>query len=200
MNEILASEPNASLPVGEAIASTLFTIQKQPLFGYPCVPFIEYTWDCLFERGAAQYLGPQTAARLWALVQEQDPFLQELCGDQVLVHGDFQGDNILLREDAGHWRVAGVLDWEWAHDGCCLQDIGSLLRCEGETCAAFQRGLESGFSRLGSPLPPQWSKAARIWDMAALCEKLANPRHRGVVTSRSIRIVERRLQDYAARI
>ena len=153
--------------------------------------------DCLFDRGEARYLVTETASRLWTLVQAEGPFLQELCRGQGLVHGDFQGDNILLREDAGHWRVAGVLDWEWAHSGCYLKDVGSLLRYEGEPCMAFQRGLESGFSRLGAPLPPEWSRAARIWDMAALCEKLAYPRHRGEVTFRCIRIIERCLQDYA---
>jgi aminoglycoside phosphotransferase (APT) family kinase protein len=198
LNEVLTSHPKAAFQIGEAVASTLLTIRERALPGYTCAPFVETIRDCLFERGAAQYLSRQTATRLWTLVQKQDPVLQELCGVQVLVHGDFQGDNILLRPDARQWRVAAVLDWEWAHSGCYLQDVGSLLRDMGETYIAFERGLESGFSTLGSPLPPNWRQAARIWDIAALCEKLACPLHRGEVTFRSIRIIERCLQDYAS--
>ncbi len=197
LNEVLASHPSSQAQVGEAVASTLFTIQEQAPPGYAYGPFVDYIRDCLFGRGAEQYLGPETATRLWTLVQEQSPFLQELCRGPVFVHGDFQGDNILLRGDSGRWRVAGVLDWEWAHSGCYLRDVGSLLRYEGTAGIAFQRGLESGFSQLGSPLPPEWSRAARIWDTAALCEKLAYPTHRGEVTFRSIRIIERCLRDYA---
>jgi aminoglycoside phosphotransferase (APT) family kinase protein len=197
LNMVLDSHAQAALPLGEAVAETLLAIRKREFPGHTFPPFLEYIRDCLFERGAAGYLGPKTTAKLWRLVQEQDPWLRELCPERGLVHGDFQGDNILVRKDAGQWRIAGVLDWEWAHTGSALRDIGSLLRYEGGSRAAFERGLDAGFSALGASLPPEWDRAARTWDLAALCEKLAYPRHRGEVTMRSIRRIERCLQDYA---
>lgn len=197
LNEALSSSPEAALEIGQAVASVLLSIGEHVLPAHPSFSFVEYIQECLFERGAARYLGAETSARLWAIVQRQRGFLNELCRIEVLVHGDFQGDNILIQEQAGRWQVAAVVDWEWARNGCYLRDLGSLLRFEGEASTAFQQGLEVGFSGLGAPLPREWKRAARIWDIAAHCEKLAYPRHRGEVTLRSIRVIERCLQDYA---
>lgn len=198
LNEALSSRPEEAAGIGEALASTLLRIGGHTLPAYPFAPFTEYIRQCLFERGAERYLGAETASRLWDLAREESALLDELCRDETLVHGDFQGDNILLRETPGRgWEVAAVLDWEWANNSCYLRDLGSLLRLESAACADFQRGLEAGFEKGGAPLPRQWRRAARIWDTAAHCEKLAYPRHRGEVTLRSIRIIERCLRDYA---
>jgi aminoglycoside phosphotransferase (APT) family kinase protein len=198
LNEALAAHPERAAEIGRAVASVLLRIGEQTLPGHPFPPFVEYIRVCLYERGGARYLGAENSSRLWALVQQQSAFLDQACRTQVLVHGDFQGDNILLQEQAGGWRVVAVLDWEWARNGCYLTDIGSLLRFESEASAAFQDGIEAGFERSGTPLPERWRMAARILDMAAHCEKLAYPRHRGEVTLRSIRIIERCLRDYAS--
>lgn len=197
LNEALSTSPGAVPEIGEAVASALLKVGEHAYPACPSFRFVEYVGECLFKRGAARYLGEETSARLWAFAQRQGGLLDELCPVEALVHGDFQGDNILVEEEAGRWRVAAVLDWEWARSGCYLSDLGSLLRFDGEASAAFQQGLAEGFSRHGAPLPREWRRAARIWDLAAHCEKLAYPRHRGEVTLRSISIIERCLQDYA---
>jgi aminoglycoside phosphotransferase (APT) family kinase protein len=197
LNATLTARPEDAVAIGEAVAATLWKIGRHELPAHPAPPFLEFVRSCLFERGAEQWLGPGPTARLWAFVQAQSAFLENLSCPPSLIHCDFQGDNILLREEAGAWKVAAVLDWEWAQNGCYLKDLGSLLRFDGEPSADFHHGLESGFARLGRPLPAEWRKAARIWDLAAHSEKLAYPRHRGEVTLRSIRIIERCLRDYA---
>ena len=195
LSDVLRAEPAAA--VGEAVAAALLRIGRCSIPAYPFPPFVDYIRDCLFARGAAAWLGTTTTARLWALVQERRTFLEELRQAEVLVHGDFQGDNILLRKGRRGWRVAAVIDWEWAHNGCYLQDLGSLLRIEDSSRGGFREGLEAGFSREGAPLPGAWYAAARLWDLAALCEKLAYPRHRGEVTLRSICLIERCIADFA---
>ncbi|HEY8017077.1 MAG TPA: aminoglycoside phosphotransferase family protein [Dongiaceae bacterium] len=195
LNEVLAAEPAAA--VGEAVAEALLGIGRQAIPAEPFPPFADYIGDCLFRRGAAGWLGPEATERLWRLVLQQAPRLEKLHRTDVLVHGDFQGDNILLEKAGQGWRVAAVIDWEWAHKGCYLQDLGSLFRLEGVGLGEFQAGLEAGFARQGGALPPAWQKAARLWDVAALCEKLAYPRHRGEVTKRSIRLIEGCMADFA---
>jgi Ser/Thr protein kinase RdoA (MazF antagonist) len=197
LNATLTARPEDAVEIGEAVAATLLKIGRHDLPEHPGPPFLEFVHACLFERGGERWLDPGLAARLWAFVQAQSPFLDALGCPPALTHCDFQGDNILLRQDAGAWKVAAVLDWEWAQSDCYLRDLGSLLRYDGEPCEDFQRGLESGFARLGRPLPAEWRKAARIRDLQAHAEKLAYPRHRGEVTLRSIRIIERCLRDYA---
>jgi len=196
LNATLTDHPRGAVEIGEAVAGTLLKIGRHDLPEYPAPLFLEFVRACLFDRGGEQWLGPDLTPRLWAFVQEQSAFLEDLGCPSSLIHCDFQGDNILLRQEDGAWKVAAVLDWEWAQKGCYFRDLGSLLRFDGEPASDFHRGLESGFARLGRPLPAAWRKAARIWDLQAHAEKLAYPRHRGEVTLRSIRIIERCLRDY----
>ena len=132
------------------------------------------------------------------MVQAKEGLIDALGGATRLVHGDFQNDNILVRNVSGEWEVAAVLDWEWARNGSGLQDLGSLLRFRSDASPAFHKGLEAGFARRGEPLPREWKEAAAILDMAAQCEKLTHPKHRGEVTLRSIRLIERCLSEYGA--
>lgn len=39
----------------------------------------------------------------------------------VLVHGDFGPQNLIV--DAEEWRVAALIDWEWAHLGSAVEDL-----------------------------------------------------------------------------
>jgi aminoglycoside phosphotransferase (APT) family kinase protein len=197
LGELLASRPQAAPEIGDAVASALLQIAGHTLPAHPAPPFVEYVRGCLFDRGASHWIGDENTARLWSFVQQHGARLEAACADRVLVHGDFQGDNILLDNQTGHWQVRAVLDWEWAQEGCQLRDLGCLLRNTGEAGDAFERGIEAGFARRGAPLPSTWRRSARIWDLAANCEKLACPMHRGEVTARSILIIERCLSDYA---
>jgi tRNA pseudouridine32 synthase/23S rRNA pseudouridine746 synthase len=45
-----------------------------------------------------------------------------------LVHGDFNGKNLLVDPSSG--EVTAVLDWEFAHAGLPVSDLGNLLRFE----------------------------------------------------------------------
>jgi aminoglycoside phosphotransferase (APT) family kinase protein len=196
LNQILIEHPDAAAQIGEEIALALIAVGKHALSGYQSFPIAEHVRECLFDRGAVRYLGPELSDRLLSLVRARSAFLRELGPAESLVHGDFQGDNILLRKKQGRWRLAGILDWEFAHNGCYLEDVGSLLRYEGEAASAFQHGLEGGFAEGGAALPNEWRMAARIWDTVANCEKLTHPRHRGDVTLRSIKLIERCVREY----
>lgn len=93
--------------------------------------------------------------------------------DEVsLVHGDFNSPNILVREDNGAWRVAAILDWEFAFASNIFVDIGNMLRYErpGESRYEphFSRGLIDG----GWKAPEDWFQRARLADLPALCELL----------------------------
>lgn len=192
----LASAPDAAEPIGEAVADTLDRLgalapptQVEP-------PLRDYIHACLFEHGAAQRLGDAAARELWRVVDAGADLVTSCAGPLRFVHGDFQGDNLLLRRDAQRWTVAAVLDWEWSRAGSILIDLGSLLRLDG--IAAFTRGLERGFAARGQPLPPPWRTAAKLQDLAAQCEKLTFPRHRGAVTERTLRTIARYLGELTA--
>lgn len=197
LNRVLLEEPESAPEIGDALAAILIGIRNQSVPNEPPVSVNEAVRCYLLDQNVAQHLGEKRSSRLRNLVRENSARIQELCTDTGLVHGDFQGDNILLEKASGKWRVNGILDWEWAHNGCFLRDLGSLLRYPNESTEAFTTALEVGFSRRGVPLPAQWIMASRIWDLVPQCEKLTSPTNRGEVTLRAIGVIDRCLNYYA---
>jgi aminoglycoside phosphotransferase (APT) family kinase protein len=102
------------------------------------------------------------AARLAALSDETN-----------LVHGDFNKRNLLVRSIAGRWRVAAVLDWEFAVSGCPLQDFGNFLRYERASRPRAEPHFSAGYRNGGGTLPDHWRYLAKLVDLTALCASLA---------------------------
>ncbi|WP_331742339.1 phosphotransferase [Kitasatospora sp. NBC_00039] len=71
---------------------------------------------------------------------------------QVLVHGDFGPNNLLL--DPGTFKVNAVLDWEFAHLGAPVEDLAwcewiMRMHHPGQLAA-----LDAFFDAYGHPVPP----------------------------------------------
>lgn len=103
-----------------------------------------------------------------------------------LVHSDLNGKNLIVDPDSG--RLRAVLDWEFAHAGNWLADIGNLLRGTGRAptgspvARAFREGLvdEMHESLLADrrsrwTVPPDWVRSAHDHDLFALLELAARP-------------------------
>jgi hypothetical protein len=69
-------------------------------------------------------------------------------GQACLVHGDFNPKNLLVDPASG--EVTGVLDWEFAHAGTPVTDLGNLLRFERDP--GFTEGVLNGYLEIvGEP-------------------------------------------------
>ena len=77
-------------------------------------------WEALIDKDAAEPLPITRAAIRWLRANPPPP-AQRLS----IVHGDFRTGNFLY-DDAG--EVHGVLDWEMAHLGDPLEDLGWSLQ------------------------------------------------------------------------
>ncbi len=105
---------------------------------------------------------------IWSAAAEIAP----LDCETRLVHGDFHRRNVLVRESAGRWRVAAVLDWEFAVSASPLMDIGNFLRYGAPLSEPhFSNGYVAG----GGVLPHDWRRLSWLLDRAALCAILADP-------------------------
>jgi fructosamine-3-kinase len=85
----------------------------------------------------------------------------------VLLHGDFKVSNL-------HWADEGrllVLDWELAHAGPALMDIGQLIRWSPSR--AFIDAFAAAYRSSGGTLPERWERWASLLDLANLCGLLA---------------------------
>jgi aminoglycoside phosphotransferase (APT) family kinase protein len=73
-----------------------------------------------------------------------------------LVHGDFNSPNIFVRHERGSWRVAAILDWEFAFAGSILCDIGNMLRYERPTQSRYEPHFSRGLLDEGWRAPDDW--------------------------------------------
>jgi len=87
-------------------------------------------------------------------------------GRYCLVHSDFNLKNLLVDPDTG--RLTGVVDWEYAHAGCPLTDLGNLFRDDPDP--VFAASVVRAVTRLAPPLPPDWLRIARAADLYALVD------------------------------
>ena len=108
------------------------------------------------------------------LVWRWAPQLARLDEEARLVHGDFNGRNLLVRCLAGRWRVVAVLDWEFAVSGSPLGDLGNFLRYERALRPIAEPHFSAGYSHAGGALPRDWRRLARVLDVAAICESLTH--------------------------
>jgi aminoglycoside phosphotransferase (APT) family kinase protein len=116
------------------------------------------------------------------LVWRRAPELARLDKEARLVHGDFNGRNLLVRWLAGRWRVVAVLDWEFAVSGSPLGDLGNFLRYERALHPIAEPHFSAGYLDAGGALPLDWRRLSRALDVAAICESLT----RGQLPDRAI--------------
>ncbi|HKP74777.1 MAG TPA: aminoglycoside phosphotransferase family protein [Longimicrobiaceae bacterium] len=118
-------------------------------------------------------LGAVPADRLRDLLAASRPELETL-DDAVLMHGDFGGRNLLVRESGnGGWEIAGVVDWETAGAGSALWDVGSLFRYPHRYSAEFRDAFARGYRAAGGELPRGWWRLARLLDSTRQVATLA---------------------------
>jgi aminoglycoside phosphotransferase (APT) family kinase protein len=129
---------------------------------------------CLASGNSQNRLGAELTDQIHTLVWSYAPQLASLDDEMCLVHGDFGKRNILVHQVEGKWRVATVLDWEFAIAGSPLTDVGHFLRYERAACPIAEPHFSEGYLHSGGRLPDEWRRLARILDFIALCESLTH--------------------------
>jgi len=129
----------------------------------------------LFKGNGGQRLGKELTDRLWQFVTRNVDYLAAADGPARLVHSDYKGINLLMRQEDAGWQTAAVLDWEFAFAGSPLTDIGNMLRREYECPPVYASRFIQGYRENGGQLPEGWKKAAKLMDLISLCEFLNDP-------------------------
>ena len=83
------------------------------------------------------------------------------------MHSDFKPVNLLWSEEGG----LTVLDWEFAHIGDRIMDLGILLRYFQDFPLSISY-LEKGYCENGGNLPSDWIQRARITDFINIVQLL----------------------------
>ncbi|HEX8180709.1 MAG TPA: phosphotransferase [Pyrinomonadaceae bacterium] len=117
-------------------------------------------------------LAANVRARLHALVWSRAADLARLQTETCLVHRDFNNRNVLVRPERGRWRVAAIVDWEYAAAGSPMFDIASFLQYEQRRSPAREPHFSAGYEHGGGRLPPDWWQLARIVNLLSQCATL----------------------------
>jgi len=148
--------------------------QVGPLLAGGTDPFPRFVASCVASPNARQRMPANLCDGVQRLMWAWAGPLGELSREAVLVHGDFGKRNLLVRQTAGRWRIAAVLDWEFAVSGCALADLGHFLRCERASRPLAEPHFSSAYQRGGGTLPENWRELSRLLDLTALCESLTH--------------------------
>lgn len=101
-----------------------------------------------------------------------------------LVHGDLNPKNVLV--DPTTQAVTGVLDWEYAHSGHPMTDLGNVIRFE--RAEAYAAAALGAWAELRGGTPAEACEAARAADLWALVD-LAARAGENPVTDRAERLL-----------
>ena len=134
-----------------------------------------YVRQQLIDGPGGERLGPKLTHEVLALAERDSHLLDTWRADPCLVHGDFNGSNILVRARGDQWEVAAVLDWEFALSGIPGMDFGNVMRPPLGERGSFADGLAQGYREAGGVLPDDWRRIARIADLFAWADMLGRP-------------------------
>lgn len=87
-----------------------------------------------------------------------------------LTHSDYDPANILVKNSDGAWKIAAILDWEFAFSGTYLLDIGLMLRYSHKLRPYFEENFIAGIESNGHRLPRDWKKQAKLMDLLCLLQ------------------------------
>jgi aminoglycoside phosphotransferase (APT) family kinase protein len=153
-------------------------IQPGPNVGSPLIegpdPIPRFIDLCLASENLSSRMPPELMDQVRELVWTSRKALAASAEETRLVHGDFNKRNLLVRQEAGQWKVAAVLDWEFAVSGSPLIDTGNFLRYETQHLPTAEPHFSAGFVNGGGVLPGGWKRLAKLIDLAAVCEILTH--------------------------
>ena len=129
-------------------------------------PLISWYEQFMGDR-AQKRLGKNVIEEINRIVNKNRKILTQLDQDIRLVHGDFQGTNILIKDS----RLTGILDWEFVMAGHPLADIGQFFRYENHFDNNLIGVFEEAYNQNSDyKLNKDWYKISKLRDLANLIQ------------------------------
>lgn len=136
-------------------------------------------------------LGAALTAKLLDFAKREGHILESWLQQPCLVHGDFNGANIVIRENSGHsgFEIAAILDWEYALSATPAMDFGNLLRPPFDNNMTFADAVAEGYRDAGGFLPKDWKRIARLADVFSFADILSRPETSAIVTEDAKKVI-----------
>lgn len=131
------------------------------------VPSLVLWYEMFMGVNAKKRLGKDIVDKIKIIVKQNEKILLELDKDIRLVHGDFQGTNILVKDN----RLSGILDWEFAMAGHPIADIGQFFRYEKYFDNNLIQAFEDEYNKNSDyKLMEDWYKISKLRDLTNLIQ------------------------------
>ena len=131
------------------------------------VPALVSWYEMFMGANARRRLGNDIIDKIEEIVKENEKILLELDKDIRLVHGDFQGTNILVKDN----KLSGILDWEFAMAGHPIADIGQFFRYEEYFNNNLIQVFEQEYNKNSDyKLMEDWYKISKLRDLTNLIQ------------------------------
>lgn len=150
---------------------------------------------CLASPHLQRRLEPEVRSQVHELVWSWALRLRELDCETSLVHCDFGLRNLLVRQEKGRWRVAALLDWEFAVSGSPLIDVAHFLRYELKGRPMLEPYFSQGFLEAGGLLPRDWPRLSRVIDLSALVDTLVRAELPADVEKEIVELIRATVED-----
>lgn len=132
------------------------------------VPPLSEWYRMFMGKNAQIRLGEKIKNEIYKIVDENEEILRILDNEPRMVHGDFQGTNILI-DDNGN--LSGILDWEFCMAGHPLADIGQFFRYDEYFDSNLINAFEDEYKKQSDYiLPNDWYKISKIRDITNLLQ------------------------------
>lgn len=158
---------------------------------------IEFAKECLIDGIGGARLGTELTNSVMSFLRIKAPMLDEWQAEPCLTHSDFGGSNILVSNERGVWKVAAVLDWEFAFSGTPFFDFGNLLREPLQSVPDFLGSVYSGYIHAGGQLPDNWRQLSLLTDLTAWFDFLTRPTANDVLISDAARVIDGTMKELA---
>lgn len=143
---------------------------------------IVYLKQCLVDGRGGPRIGPELTSALLDFTRREGDILKAWLTQPCLVHGDFNGSNILIHKIQDRaWDIGAIIDWEYALSASPAFDFGNVLRPPFDANDDFAAALARGYLNGGGMLPDQWRRIAKLADMFSFADILSRPAINDVV-------------------
>lgn len=134
------------------------------------LPPLNKWYEMFINERVEQRLGIDVVNTIRTIVKNNSSILIELDEDPRLIHGDFQGTNILICD--GH--LSGILDWEFTMSGHPLADIGQFFRYEQYFNEKFIKIFKLEYDKHSNyKLMDDWYKISKLRDLVNLIQLIS---------------------------
>ncbi len=138
-------------------------------------PYIRFMKECLEGDYLPLRLSKKKISQIYRLLEEAKGYYEICLNTHHLVHSDYDPANIFAHQVNGEWKIAAILDWEFASSGSVLSDVGNMLRYEYSFASSYRENFLRGLELGGYSLPKNWHRAVKAIDLLNLCSFLSSP-------------------------